>query len=149
MGLRHNRLVPRAFNRLGRRAGFAALALLFLGAQLADIAHRAEASHEICEVHGELVHGTSSVAPVSGAHLELDHASAPVRLIPSGNSTAESHEHCALGPMQRQLSQVLDLEPSIRVTPALVRCAEPEELERVVPRLGTGAESARAPPRRA
>ena len=127
-----------------RRLACALLALLFLAAQLVDLGHRTRTEHVLCAEHGEFEH-TSRSETLAGDHASEDGPSA--RPAPLDAPLGESHEHCCLVHLKRDLAQVPGFVPSAAwVPPAPTRVAA-RPAEPIRGRIAARPESARGPPR--
>ena len=125
----------------------ASLAALFLAALVADVAHRAAVDHVVCSEHGELTHVESAPGAVAS-----DVACADAYDGPRATSSTEgepAHEHCALGAVRRDTSDVVLPEALVRLAPPAPRIADPILARALPAHVALGAAWARGPPSRA
>lgn len=125
----------------------AALAVLLLAALVAEVAHRSAVDHVVCSEHGELTHAQSLR---EGPATDLDCSDAPD--VPRATSTTDGepeHEHCALGFVRRDASDVVLPEAEIRLAPRSPRPIDPISVQALPATVALGAAWARGPPARA
>lgn len=117
------------------------MALLFLAAQVVDLAHRTRTEHVLCVEHGELEHTEQRAAH---AALETDVVGAQWRPLEVPAETA--HEHCGLVSLRRDLNQLQGCVPAVAWIPQEARPAALDVGDRIPELLSRRAESARGPP---
>jgi hypothetical protein len=96
---------------LGRiQAGLTAL--VFVLSSLGGVIHEATTSHIRCAQHGELIHGTASVAAV-----RTEPVAPSARFGSASTAAIHGHEHCALAAATR-VSRLLPCPPALGPAPS-------------------------------